>query len=129
MKIKKKVGGLMTEEQKKIQYLIDGFYADDDYRDFITADEYFEFRENRRKGLCAQDEEKRKNELLELGNRKNQDFNEWQSALNQYSIIVGRHSKEIYELFAELYRNGKIPVAVQFPLLMDIYVLQCRNRI
>ncbi len=44
----------MTEEQKKIQFLINGFHANDDYRDFKTAEEYFEFRENRAKNLKRQ---------------------------------------------------------------------------
>lgn len=33
----------MTKEQKKIQFLIDGFHADDDYRDFKTAESILNF--------------------------------------------------------------------------------------
>lgn len=112
----------MTEEQKKIQFLIDAFHADDDYRDFKTADEYFQFHENRSKDLCAQDAKNRKKELIQLGKRKNKDIKKWLSALNQYAIAVGRHSNKIYEVFIELYQDGMIPDSVQFPLLMNIYV-------
>ncbi len=116
-------GGNMTEEQKKIQYLIDAFEADDDYHDFMTAKEYFDFREERRKMLCKQEAERKKNEIVELGKSKNNDLDNWKSAFRGYAITVGQHSIEIYNYFIRLYKEGNIPVVIQFPLLMDIYIL------
>lgn len=74
----------MTEEQKKIQFLIDGFHADDDYRDFKTAEEYFEFRENRAKDLRAQETENRKAKIYELISSKSVSVSKWKSAFDSY---------------------------------------------
>lgn len=112
----------MTEEQKKIQYLIDAYHSDDDYRDFKTADEYFMFCQNRSKDLCAQDAEKGKKELEALGKRKSKDIDKWISAFDSYGLNLGKSSKKIYNFYTELYMENRIPTEVQFPLFMHIYV-------
>lgn len=113
----------MTEEQKIIKYLIDAFDADDDYHDFKTAEEYYNFREERRKMLCEQEAEQKKKEIVELGKSKNNDLDNWISAFRGYATTVGQHSIEIYNYFIKMYKEGNIPVAIQFPLLMEIYIL------
>jgi len=112
----------MTEEQKKIQFLIDGFHADDDYRDFNTADEYFIFRENRAKEIRAQETEKRKDEVFELVSRKSVSISKWTSAFNRYCFYMETGSKNVFRFYAELYKDNKIPSSIQFALLMHIYV-------
>lgn len=112
----------MTEEQKKIQFLIDGFHADDDYRDFKTADEYFEFHENRAKDLRAQDANNVKKELFELAKGKSKDIDKWISAFDSYGLNMGKSSKKTYKFYTELYMENRIPTEVQFPLFMHIYV-------
>lgn len=114
----------MTEEQKKIQFLIDGFHANDDYRDFKTADEYFEFRENRAKGLRAQETEYRKTKVYELISNKSVSVSKWKSAFDSYGYYLETGSKNVYRFYTELYTGNKIPPAVQFPLFMHIYVHQ-----
>lgn len=112
----------MTEEQKKIQFLIDGFHADDDYRDFKTADEYFIFHENRAKNLRDMDANKLKKELVELSKRKSNDIDKWLLAFDGYGQNMGTDSINIYNFYTELHMEDRIPPAVQFPLFMHIYV-------
>lgn len=112
----------MTEEQKKIQFLISGFHADDDYRDFNTAEEYFEFHENRAKQLRTQETENIKVEIYELCSRKSVSVSKWKSAFDSYGYYLETGSKNVYKFYTELYTENKIPPAVQFPLFMHIYV-------
>lgn len=112
----------MTEEQKKIQFLISGFHADDDYRDFKTAEEYFEFHENRAKQLRTQETENIKVEIYELYSRKSVSVSKWKSAFDSYGYYLETGSKNVYKFYTELYMENKIPPAVQFPLFMHIYV-------
>lgn len=112
----------MTEEQKKIQFLIDGFHADDDYRDFKTADEYFEFHENRAKDLRAQDANNVKKELFELAKGKSKDIDKWLTTFDSYGQNLGTSSKNVYDFYTELFMKNKIPMVLQFPLFMHIYV-------
>ena len=112
----------MTEEQKKIQFLINGFHANDDYRDFKTAEEYFEFRENRAKNLRTKETENIKDEIYELCSRKSVSVSKWKAAFDSYGLNSETGSQNVYKFYTELYTKRKIPPAVQFPLFMHIYV-------
>lgn len=112
----------MTDEQKRIKQVIEMFATDDDYRDFKTAEEYFEFYENRAKQFRAQERENKKVEIYKLSNRKDVNINEWKSAFTSYGYHLETGSKNVYSFYVELYMENKIPASVQFPLFMHIYV-------
>lgn len=112
----------MTEEQKKIKFVIDMFHAPMDYHDFETGEECLFFLQNRSKMMHANEADKIKANLLEFADKNSRDINAWISIFEEYSYAVKHDSTKPYTLFINLYKEKKIPLEVQFPLFMYIYV-------
>ena len=111
----------MTEEQKEIQKLIKMLKGDEDYHDFETADNYFEFWERKTEKYREEVAEKNKDAVYELIAQKRVNANRWISAFGEYARPLGKDSKEIYKFYVELFSENKIPVEVQFPLFINVY--------
>jgi hypothetical protein len=112
----------MTEEQQKIKFLIDMYHAPNDYRDFHTAEECYDYLNNRSKIMHANRADKTMEKIREFADLSSNDLDAWVDIFEEYSCSIGHDSTRQYKLFVDLYENKKIPSGVQFPLLMDIYI-------
>jgi hypothetical protein len=112
----------MTDEQKKIKFLIDSYHATIDYNDFKTAEECYIFLVNLNKMKHAKEADKIIDQILRIADTENKNIEEWIDIFEDYSWVVGHNSTKQYKLFMDLYNSRKIPFEVQFPLFMNIYV-------